>query len=105
MGERLLEQYDVNLTVVESAEIAIEVIESGNTFDCVVTDFNLPDLNGDSVAHCVKDASPETPVVLISGNPRDDVFDTEIHDAFVSKPFDTFDLLNTIGRAVSAVNT
>lgn len=99
-GQQILSSQNVELTKMESAEAAIATLESGQLFDCVVTDFNLTDLNGDEVAKCVREVCPETPVVLISGNSKADVFNPELYDAFVAKPFRASDLSASVAKVI-----
>ena len=37
------------------------------TFDVVVTDYAMPELFGDKLAEAIKQASPSTPVILLTG--------------------------------------
>ncbi len=39
-----------------------------NRYDLVVTDFNMPGLNGAQLAESVAELSPETPVILLTGS-------------------------------------
>jgi len=40
---------------------------SQETFDVVVTDYAMPELFGDKLAEAIKQASPSTPVILLTG--------------------------------------
>jgi len=42
-------------------------IQAGGGFDVVVTDLGMPYMDGTEVARRVKEISPRTPVILISG--------------------------------------
>lgn len=37
------------------------------TFDAVITDRAMPDMNGDDLARAIKDSSPNTPVIMLTG--------------------------------------
>ena len=39
-----------------------------NSIDLVVTDFDMPFMNGWSLTNNIKERSPETPVVLVTGS-------------------------------------
>jgi CheY-like chemotaxis protein len=41
--------------------------ESAARFDLVMTDLGMPYVDGSRVARCVHDASPSTPVILLTG--------------------------------------
>ncbi|MGB9597308.1 MAG: hybrid sensor histidine kinase/response regulator, partial [Candidatus Poribacteria bacterium] len=45
---------------------ALEKFKSG-TFDLVITDRAMPDINGDKLAYYIKQIKPETPVIMITG--------------------------------------
>ena len=89
----LLSSHDADLTLESSTEAAIERIERGEEFDCVITDFNLPDLCGAELAKCLRITNPGVPVILVSANSKDEVFEPELFDFFLAKPFTTAELL------------
>ncbi|RJQ63859.1 MAG: response regulator [Desulfobacteraceae bacterium] len=70
---------------------------SEHSFDLVITDLNMPDLDGWNLAETIKERSPRTPVVLITGS-----IDTEIQgkdrpfDAVLFKPFTARELVKTV---------
>jgi len=72
------------------------------TFDIVITDFDMPGMKGDELAAAIKARSPKQPVVMItaysemlqaSGNPLAGV------DALISKPF----LLENLREVIAKV--
>jgi CheY-like chemotaxis protein len=76
---------------------ALELLEH-ESFDLVITDFNMPGIKGDELAVKIKARWPRKPVIMLtafaeniraSGNPLPGV------DALLSKPFDL-----TVFRAV-----
>ena len=52
--------------VAESGTLGVERFAQGD-FDLVLTDRAMPDMSGDQLAQVVKDRSPETPVILLTG--------------------------------------
>jgi len=42
-------------------------IQKGEPYEVIITDLNMPDLNGYMVAETIKARSPETPVILMTG--------------------------------------
>jgi len=44
-----------------------------NPFDLVLTDLEMPIMDGWSLTHCIKERSPNTPVVLMTGGDRETV--------------------------------
>ncbi|RDZ44826.1 hybrid sensor histidine kinase/response regulator [Haloferax sp. Atlit-10N] len=79
------------------------------TFDCVVCDYDMPDLDGLDVLASVRDEYPELPVILFSGIAREEIVD-EALDAgvtdYLQKGDDTTQyrlLANRIENAVERV--
>ena len=64
--EMMLDQIGNEVTVVSRGQEAITRFEQGD-YDLVITDLGMPDISGWEVAKAVKQKSPGTPVVLITG--------------------------------------
>lgn len=67
--------------------------------DLVVTNFDMPHMNGWSLAHHVKFRSPATPVVLIADDTADDplgLAHEPVFDAMISSPFDRHLITKTL---------
>jgi CheY-like chemotaxis protein len=62
----VLEEQGYSITTASSGEDGIKQFVCG-TFDLVITDFNMPKMNGTEVIERVKAERPGTPVLLISG--------------------------------------
>ena len=70
------------------------------TFDVVVTDCAMPELFGDKLASAIKEISPQTPVILVTGF-GDLVEPTAEIDVILSKPFRLSDFRETLESVVS----
>jgi len=68
LGAEMLERADGSLTVAtcRSAGAGLEEL-SETTFDCVVSDYQMPGMNGLAFYEAVSDARPELPFVLYTG--------------------------------------
>ena len=78
----------------------------GERFDLIVTDINMPDINGLELVSFVKNSEPyrSIPLVIISteGSPRDREKGLELGaDAYLVKPFET-DALRQIAEDLLA---
>jgi CheY-like chemotaxis protein len=66
-------------------------VEKGNSFDAVILDINLPDINGLKILRFLKEKHPGLPVVMITGY-GDEAMAEEVKarkgDAYVEKPID-----------------
>lgn len=93
-----LEELGFRVIEASGGEEALEKL-SRDHIDSVVTDWEMPDINGLELARKLKDNSPFTRVIIISGQPlsteEQDVLRSS-SDAFIIKPFQ----LNTIKRVL-----
>ncbi|MCF8145291.1 MAG: response regulator [Deltaproteobacteria bacterium] len=73
------------------------------SFDLVLTDLDMPDMDGWGLTSCIKKRSPDTPVVLMTGEDRETVLrDVERWpvDSVIFKPFALEDLQRTVQGAL-----
>jgi len=56
-----------NVTTANDGEEALKILENKPTFDLIITDRILPELNGDELAEEVKEKYPNILIVLLSG--------------------------------------
>jgi two-component system sensor histidine kinase EvgS len=70
-----------------------------NGFDLVITDLNMPGMDGLSLAHNIKEKSPSTHVVLMTGSQNEDFLSgikRSAVDRTVFKPFKVADIDQTV---------
>lgn len=100
--EYLLESADHTVLVFASAAA---MLESGclPRIDCVISDVDMPAMDGFALTQAVHQARAELPMVLITGHPemlnRLQPMGARHHVVF-NKPFDGQELLTAIGDAV-----
>jgi CheY-like chemotaxis protein len=90
---------------VETAVDGVHGLErfATGTWDLVLADYKMPRMNGLELALAVKERSPETPVILISGVPGLAVRGQESKlpiDGFVPKPFTEDHLREALAKVV-----
>jgi CheY-like chemotaxis protein len=76
-----------------------------NSFDLVLTDLEMPIMDGWSLSHCIKERSPNTPVVLMTGADRETVWkkvERGSVDSVIFKPFKLEDLQRTVQGALAS---
>ena len=74
-----------------------------NSFDLVLTDLEMPIMDGWSLSHCIKQRSPNTPVVLMTGSDRETVLKkvkSAPIDSVIFKPFLLNDFQSTVQRVL-----
>jgi len=75
-----------------------------NSFDLVLTDLEMPIMDGWSLTHCIKERSPNTPVVLMTGADKETVWkkvERGSVDSVIFKPFRLEDFKRTVQRALA----
>jgi DNA-binding response OmpR family regulator len=95
-----LSKNNYEVTVVDTGEKACELIGS-NGYDLVITDVNLPQIDGFYVMNLVKQKNPDTPVIIMSALVENSIQNSERYskkDRFIEKPFDIAELIKTINE-------
>ena len=73
------------------------------SFDLVLTDLEMPIMDGWGLTHCIKARSPSTPVVLMTGADRESVLKkvkSAPIDSVIFKPFLLDDFQSTVQRVL-----
>ncbi|MEE4301465.1 MAG: two-component regulator propeller domain-containing protein [Pseudomonadales bacterium] len=93
---RLLGRLGYRVEPMASGEAALERLSADPTaFDLLLTDFNMPGMNGEELARATRAIRGDLPVIMMSGAGRRDFPDA---DAFIGKPVD-FDVLAHLLRS------
>ena len=81
----------------DSAEKGLNVFRK-SSFDIVLSDYDMPGMDGVAFACSVKKCSPRTPVVIMTGSGRESVFSRKSTavDEVISKPFTLAEIDETI---------
>ena len=72
-------------------------------FDMVLTDLQMPLMDGSRLAHHIKEMSPETPIILLTGADAETVrkkMENGSIDRVIFKPFQLDDLQDTVQGAL-----
>jgi CheY-like chemotaxis protein len=78
---------------------ALELLKT-NSVDAVVTDYEMPGMDGVAVAHRVRQLRPSLPIIMFSANPEVSGRVSNIVDAFCDKAESREKLLAVINRLV-----
>jgi CheY-like chemotaxis protein len=74
-----------------------------NSFDLVLTDLQMPIMDGSILASHIKQRSPQTPVILMTGADRETAWEKAERapvDSVIFKPFKVKDLQDTVQRVL-----
>jgi len=96
-----------------SSGYAVDTVENGkdlvrllerNTFDIVVTDFNMPEMNAIEVLAKIKEMGKTLPVIVTSADFSEKTIEESLSKgAFkcINKPFHMSDMLNVVNEATA----
>ena len=101
---RVLQRAGYEVTPASSAEEALEMMEKGRRFDLLITDKNLPRINGMDLIRKVRQTQPDLPVVLITAAPDAAAVSGERLEAYLAKPFKNLNALEEAVRAAFEAN-
>lgn len=102
--ERVLTRAGHSVALVDTAEEGLERLRS-EPFDLLITDKNLPGIDGLEVLRQARAAQPRLRALLITGFPTPETqlaaTDLGVH-AYVTKPFGVHDILDVCEAAIVA---
>jgi CheY-like chemotaxis protein len=94
----LLKKHQYDAEVTGSPEKALQLI-SQRRFDVVFTDYDMPGMNGIELTRVVREKSPHSTVILMTGLAAAELFRSSRADGFLQKPFSD----NTLGETLAGV--
>jgi two-component system copper resistance phosphate regulon response regulator CusR len=97
--ERFLRESQFQVGCAQNGAEALRVF-SESSWDLVITDRAMPEMNGEQLAEEIKRTAPGTPVILMTGLNRPGTI-TEHFDAILPKPFSQKDLLALVLRVLA----
>lgn len=96
VATKLLKPYEVTLEAVESGQECIDLIKNGNTYDLILLDQMMPEMNGTETLKLLKeDKSFKTPVVVLTADAIVGVKEKYLNEGFddyLPKPIDVNEL-------------
>jgi len=90
--EGLLAPYEVTIDTATSGKEAIEKIKAGKTYDVILMDHFMPDMDGMETTAAVRAMKYDRPIVALTANAmagNKEMFLSNGFDEFISKPIDT----------------
>jgi EAL domain-containing protein (putative c-di-GMP-specific phosphodiesterase class I) len=104
MTKKLLERRGYRVVACSSGDEALSRLGQ-QTFDCMISDVQMPGINGTRLLRAVRDLDLDLPVVLITGNPDLETAASAVeYGAFhyLIKPVESFRLEQTVERAAKS---
>lgn len=101
----ILHTENFKTTCVKNGAEALQILEKDESlFDLVLTDLDMPFINGLQLIELVKELYPHLKIILMTGGSHKGVQLPEDLD-FLEKPFDLEQLLSRINRELRTENT
>jgi len=103
LHQRALQRHGFQTTAAEDGESAIHAMET-TSFDVVVTDIDMPNMNGIRLLECIRATDLDVPVIFVTGLPS---IETAIQSVslgalrYLTKPVDLGELVEVVSQAVS----
>lgn len=99
----LLDQEGFDVVVASSGEEGLSLLESPIHFDLVLTDFMLPNVQGNDIVSYIRQMTSTLPIIVMTAMSTEDVW-SDMHQRgatdLVTKPFDLSVLLSRIQAAL-----
>jgi CheY-like chemotaxis protein len=93
---KMLSRLGYEVSSADSGENGLSIFAE-NEFDIVLSDYEMPGIDGVDLACSVKKSSPRTPVVIMTGAGKEAIFSRKSNavDKVISKPFTLAELCET----------
>jgi diguanylate cyclase (GGDEF)-like protein len=100
---KILKTVVQEVILAENGKVGVEKFHEYENFDLIVTDINMPKMNGFDMCAKIKETAPNIPIVVTSAHNDPDFLRQAIEigvNAYAMKPIDLYQLLDNIIMAV-----
>lgn len=105
VNARILERQGAEVAACTDPTIALEAIsEDPEAWGCLITDYDMPDMNGGELIEKVREIAPDLPVILVTAHSKslnDPRITRDSVDRVLAKPVDAVALVNAVGVALA----
>jgi signal transduction histidine kinase/ligand-binding sensor domain-containing protein/CheY-like chemotaxis protein len=102
--QKQLELWEMTCHAVESGEEALTVLTGAGNFDIIISDLQMPEMDGVQLAKNIKEIKPSTPIILLSSMGDERTKDTRsLFNAIIAKPLRQKDLKQAIKSCFTIV--
>jgi len=98
IGKELLEDYGYVVESMTSSKEAFELFEKyPDQFDLVITDYTMPEMNGEQLARKIRRINPNVPIIMCAGIFLDSEITNGLEfERILVKPIDMEDILKNV---------
>lgn len=101
----LILETKLRANVMQSATVqnSLSMLKTGDNFDCIFSDYHLPDGNGGTIFKHLSDVNSQVPFILCSSETPEvsPHFRERKISGYIEKPFNTNTVVNTISQVLS----
>ena len=100
--KNIFDFFDYNVTLTKSPNQVLQIFqENPDQFDIVITDYDMPQMNGLILASKIKNIRPSIPIILCSGSDllKNHLIEGMNVNYFIIKPFD----INQLKMAIQSL--
>ena len=82
-----LRQWKLSPVLADSGKTALEILSQQASFDLILTDMQMPEMDGAQLAGAIREKYPRTPVILLSSVGQEHCkYNPELFDSILTKP-------------------
>ncbi len=101
----ILEEFFYDITIATDGEDGLEKFQN-SSIDLIITDINMPKLNGLEMIDQIREEDKEIPIMILSAYTELEYFTTGIKlgvDGYLLKPFDLEQFISTLTNVISKI--
>ena len=104
---RALETLGYKVVTAENAEDGLDKFKTKKTsIDLIITDYDMPFINGFQFAETLRKISPTTPIIMVSGRQFEfNEYEYENIKTLIVKPYDKITISGAIRTVMNKINT
>ena len=97
-----LEKANMDVATAANGRVALEFFEK-DKFDLIITDINMPEVNGSELYKIIREQDTEVPVLFISGYDKEvakSLAENDERAYYLNKPFKHIEIINVLEQAM-----
>ena len=87
---------DIQVDTAASAKKAIEILED-TEFDCIISDYKMPDMNGIQLAQKIRDTS-NVPIIIYTGQGSEEIAEKSVQEMMFSLTGNDINICPSCGK-------
>lgn len=97
----ILGELDIEVVAKTNGQEALDAFGCENQFDIVVTDLEMPVMNGPALIKTIRSIKPDQPIILVTGNTEELESTAQRYGVVtIGKPFKIADLMKEVSALI-----